>query len=100
MRYIGVTGVQTCALPIFGARVRGVAGEVEQRVHLRGPGPRAGAPVVAVPAGQPPWGGEGACRLRCRTGGGRRSEARRAGKEGRSRWSPEHYKTLTHDLHL
>src|SRR3712207_7983280 len=72
IRDIGVTGVQTCALPIF----RGA-----------GRGPFGGAP--------PPGRGRPAsCRLEGRGPGGRgrgsRSEERRVGKECRSRWSPYH----------
>src|SRR6266536_1216898 len=58
-----VTGVQTCALPIC------VSGRV----------------------GRGRTGGAGGVRLVRRGGGaGRRSEERRVGKEGRSRWSPYH----------
>src|SRR5215217_6582894 len=66
IRDIGVTGVQTCALPIcrhggapaVGARLARVEGEEDQR-----------------------WDGHAS---------GGRSEERRVGKECRSRWSPYH----------
>src|SRR3712207_7072063 len=84
IRDIGVTGVQTCALPIslFGFRRDGVRPGYEPAV----------AELVADVLGRPlewvirPWerfypsvdAGEG------------RSEERRVGKECRSRWSPYH----------
>src|SRR5258707_5991727 len=89
IRDIGVTGVQTCALPIFD-RLRGRAldgtdltgnllgrlgGLARKRLDLRGDH-REAAPGVAR-----------ACRL---DGGVERSEERRVGKECRSRWSPYH----------
>src|SRR5215203_6667132 len=62
IRDIGVTGVQTCALPIsFGPRSRPA-------------GPARRASPWPQPAGRT------------------RSEERRVGKECRSRWSPYHYK--------
>src|SRR6478672_13160306 len=62
IRYLIVTGVQTCALPIYG-------GCAHHRAHHPAAlsGPAAGH-------------------------GDRRSEERRVGKECRSRWSPYHYK--------
>src|SRR5256885_8269577 len=70
-----VTGVQTCALPIFGQHGEHAAGRrlpVRQQGDLRrrAGDSRHGAPVSA-PAGL-------------------RSEERRVGKECRSRWSPYH----------
>src|SRR5687768_18284841 len=62
IRDVAVTGVQTCALPIFAM-----------------PRPAARPP----PAGRP----SRAPRAPKRLG---RSEERRVGKEGRSRWSPDH----------
>src|SRR5438105_15162519 len=63
-----VTGVQTCALPIWRART-GRRSRAAESSWLRGirrsPGP---------------------------TGRARRSEERRVGKECRSRWSPDHSK--------
>src|SRR5438445_12328045 len=67
IRDIGVTGVQTCALPIFD----GAARLVEQEARVDAP---AGEVDVVV------------ARYR------RRSEERRVGKECRSRWSPYHEK--------
>src|SRR5476651_1123437 len=65
IRVIGVTGVQTCALPIFFA-------EGTRRTPLR----EAGGSVLILKARLGRW----------------RSEERRVGKECRSRWSPSHYK--------
>src|SRR5690349_24940554 len=88
IRDLYVTGVQTCALPIFARRgdvQRGRAVEpgrwggaagAEQHVgaeHERAVGPSAG----------PPWKPEA---------GRQRSEERRVGKECRSRWAPYHKK--------
>src|SRR3712207_6853847 len=88
IRDIGVTGVQTCALPISGMSVSSMAGETADHVAPRtslerscGDGDRA---VVArknrargARPSQP--------RLQFT-----RSEERRVGKECRSRWSPYH----------
>src|SRR5258707_12735421 len=83
IRDIGVTGVQTCALPISPAawhRVR-----------------RARGGRVAEPAGQDDRQLSGRRRERPRRAlrldrDGKRSEERRVGKECRSRWSPYHLK--------
>src|SRR5688572_32058152 len=80
IRDLTVTGVQTCALPIFDHRLPGL--RAHHLDHLPGarrahPGlrPRAHAGVEAeVP----------------RRRGPARSEERRVGKECRSRWSPYH----------
>src|SRR2546429_3030255 len=87
IRDVAVTGVQTCALPIWirffdSALAYGdghserLIGEVLQ-AHLR-----AGRVVVAtkVPPRNEEWPGKA----------GKRSEERRVGKECRSRWSPYH----------
>src|SRR5690606_40647072 len=81
IRCFHVTGVQTCALPIFDALfgaglsrpVEGRALEVLREVE------RSAVPVCAVDV---PSGLDGA------TGQVQRSEERRVGKEGRSRWAP------------
>src|SRR3712207_6952670 len=87
IRDIGVTGVQTCALPISGAvnAGRGPSANGREFCLLPGwssgvspPGRRTGllevppAPVLSEISGNP------------------RSEERRVGKECRSRWSPYH----------
>src|SRR3712207_8092945 len=90
IRDIGVTGVQTCALPIFIARQL-------HRVYARGRRwLRAHGQVVAVddvsfavPAGTifgllGPNGAGKTTTIKMR------SEERRVGKECRSRWSPYH----------
>src|SRR5438874_12854172 len=73
IRDLYVTGVQTCALPIcgLGGGTRGgwAAGGQQQRGWDGAP---VGGPQRAAP--------------------GHRSEERRVGKEGRSRWSIEHKK--------
>src|SRR5215469_17834538 len=68
IRDLYVTGVQTCALPIF------------PRHRRRRPGGRRPGPPAAGAADR----GRGAGRGR--------SEERRVGKECRSRWSPYHKK--------
>src|SRR3712207_8801440 len=85
IRDIGVTGVQTCALPILPR----AAGRGPRRRDRRGGGesPRG---RVAVPR---PRGGRRAGESRGDGRGGPRagrSEERRVGKECRSRWSPYH----------
>src|SRR2546422_3720672 len=86
IRDVAVTGVQTCALPIFGD------GEGRQDRRARQEErPQDREPTRSTPrsarigrrgprrcASWPPWGRRG------------RSEERRVGKECRSRWSPYH----------
>src|SRR3712207_7450283 len=87
IRNIGVTGVQTCALPILGrgplaaqdvlprvdeafrARDRGVVDPVGRHGRILTHTPRSRSPLPAATT---------------------RSEERRVGKECRSRWSPHH----------
>src|SRR3712207_8372051 len=87
IRDIGVTGVQTCALPIFpSARWFG------RRVRR----PRGGTP--SLPGGEcdggrtraRPWSAEGTGARAAQEYVGRRSEERRVGKECSSRWWPYH----------
>src|SRR3712207_8662335 len=83
IRDIGVTGVQTCALPIF-AEVIEAFGALAER-----PGTRDRRPPVQL---------RGRISGRLRFAGALkagvdevgRSEERRVGKECRSRWSPYH----------
>src|SRR3712207_8754913 len=78
IRDIGVTGVQTCALPIS-SRCR--AGPAFAAARTR----PTSAPTGRLPTIAPiQRGAEGAGLA------GRRSEERRVGKECRSRWSPYH----------
>src|SRR2546430_2854189 len=86
IRDLTVTGVQTCALPIFGATGH----------PLR---PRRHVVLVRVEARRDPSHGSRPrntarpCRRAARYGAARvavRSEERRVGKECRSRWSPYH----------
>src|SRR3712207_9288545 len=78
IRDIGVTGVQTCALPIWScrtgrcARTQGGAAPRRQTSRCRRPAQRPGSTG--------PWG---------------RSEERRVGKECRSRWLLYHQKNNT-----
>src|SRR3712207_7690329 len=88
IRDIGVTGVQTCALPISNAECgNGVVighgeGWETQYCHLAN-GSLQVKPVERVRAGQP------IARIGL-SGQTERSEERRVGKECRSRWSPYH----------
>src|SRR3712207_9026597 len=79
IRDIGVTGVQTCALPIWGKKGARAAAAAEPAGGASGDrrppsgGPRAAArPLSALPTL------------------GHSSEERRVGKECRCRWSPHH----------
>src|SRR5256884_6263295 len=88
IRDVAVTGVQTCALPIF------------RQAGARLPGPGAGRPSAADPGPQAavPGGDDRRGEDRQRAGAVprlpaarlRRSEERRVGKECRSRWSAYH----------
>src|SRR5205085_7547251 len=84
IRDLTVTGVQTCALPIW---CRGATGRAVD--DLRRPGDDLplgqGAQGPGVPAVREEPDDHRAHRLR-----GVRSEERRVGKECRSRWSPYH----------
>src|SRR3989440_642615 len=89
IRNLIVTGVQTCALPIFATEIRtAVRAVVERRrcgVHCPSDGVGAGRRIQAVVGGRVDQGaGMDAAADRVR------SEERRVGKEGRSRWSPYH----------
>src|SRR5258707_8723662 len=88
IRDIGVTGVQTCALPILfdrhiveGLRARGRAVRV---IELTGGRPKANAAVFAGVADGTETVVDGLALANLR------SEERRVGKECRSRWSPYH----------
>src|SRR2546426_5479201 len=77
-----VTGVQTCALPIYR----------RLRIGVRGRARLGTASLQGVARGRydllrPALRGTGAARHRARSD---RSEERRVGKECRSRWSPYH----------
>src|SRR3712207_7650418 len=73
IRDIGVTGVQTCALPIC----RPASATTRQPVETSAPA------ISGDPTSQPPARTSSGKR-------GKRSEERRVGKECRSRWSPYH----------
>src|SRR5436189_6346303 len=81
IRDTSVTGVQTCALPIWDRQPESAAGA--------GGGNRIARPDV-MPVDRGGRGGAGRPRsVVGTTGSGRpRSEERRVGKEGRARWSP------------
>src|SRR3712207_8944527 len=77
IRDIGVTGVQTCALPISSALLppASTLGVRNMRGRLAGRVPRAGRRTD-------PW--------RADEAGAWGSEERRVGEEGRSPWAPDH----------
>src|SRR2546429_6319749 len=89
IRYVAVTGVQTCALPIFrrvrrrrasalrglAPSARGAAGRVERVSHADFAELELLGPLLRLPGPHDT---------------GARSEERRVGKECRSRWSPYH----------
>src|SRR2546430_11435366 len=91
IRYLTVTGVQTCALPILGAGKTTIA-PFEQPVRLDDAPAQAsgdlrsdGRLAGAHEAHEREMAAEGVYRHVIR-----RSEERRVGKECRSRWSPYH----------
>src|SRR5207253_4148399 len=76
-----VTGVQTCALPIWAARPR-PRKQAGSRPRARCLAAPRGAARTARSASRPPHGAG------WRAGRSPRSEERRVGKECRARWSP------------
>src|SRR3712207_8354547 len=87
IRDIGVTGVQTCALPILGVVDRDAVHVREHGRDLRAGGRVAGATPESSDEGRPVGGSGYPLRVPSPHG---RSEERRVGKECRSRWSPYH----------
>src|SRR3712207_8969435 len=85
IRDIGVTGVQTCALPICSSPLT-VGQPVMGVVNSWRPAGGAHAEYVCVPAASVVPLPDGADLVEAST----RSEERRVGKECRSRWSPYH----------
>src|SRR2546429_4515581 len=89
IRDVAVTGVQTCALPIFG-RVRDGArlrqGKILRRLSAGRSDGASRSRYAALRADEAGWPRRPAHRPRAV----RRSEERRVGKECRSRWSPYH----------
>src|SRR3712207_7135298 len=83
IRDIGVTGVQTCALPISG-KDQSTSGVTVRGFRQRLPVSDPGAVVDGAPAGVAP------APAAFLVEEGDRSEERRVGKECRSRWSPYH----------
>src|SRR2546430_5417907 len=86
IRDLTVTGVQTCALPISGARPPPVARAPRRGVLVPGEQPREHAPAIDQSRGDR----QVHLALCAPARALRRSEERRVGKECRSRWSPYH----------
>src|SRR5256886_11445915 len=93
IRDLTVTGVQTCALPISApSSSRTFPRRLPPR-YFSTPSGIAGVPVPAfLRRISSRVSGSGGSRLQ--TAPPSRSEERRVGKEGRSRWSPYHYKKI------
>src|SRR3712207_9352749 len=89
MRKLGVTEVQTCALPISRDAARVLLVDRDHHAARRGMGAAHLAEALVGPAEHV---GEPLPLDRQRGAQARRSEERRVGKECRSRWSPSHYK--------
>src|SRR3712207_8713435 len=87
IRDIGVTGVQTCALPISPTPI-GMPIRLARPMMISDPMIACATP----PPGCPSAGGDWVKNAGSRAGSPRkmRSEERRVGKECRSRWSPYH----------
>src|SRR3712207_8444101 len=83
IRDIGVTGVQTCALPIF---------DLVDAHHVEPQAPRrlGGCGVEVLVQQEARLDPSESPNPDRRRAGARRSEERRVGKECRSRWSPYH----------
>src|SRR3712207_6888749 len=86
IRDIGVTGVQTCALPISGVDARAERHEGRAEAGREG---RLGL-FAEPPFGAGDLGRVAGEEVVHRLLGRERSEERRVGKECRSRWSPYH----------
>src|SRR5436189_5381083 len=86
IRDTSVTGVQTCALPIF----------LDFRPPVAAPSGIQGNPFGATPVSTYSRDGYNWDTVQA---GNNRSEERRVGKECRSRWSPYHYKKKIHNEH-
>src|SRR5260370_5375104 len=88
IRDSSVTGVQTCALPIYVSACNPSSAQPAFTLPIRSASRRAESKVillnVSATRGLPPR------PSYTRFDGGNRSEERRVGKEGRSRWSPYH----------
>src|SRR3712207_7223756 len=86
IRDIGVTGVQTCALPIYPCSTAPQRGRTEHRTSPRAdpPPPERSARLWTCSRLSAP------ASLLFRSLDRVRSEERRVGKECRSRWSPYH----------
>src|SRR2546422_6310741 len=84
IRDVAVTGVQTCALPIWVLRLEQPLGEIVPHDQDGAARPRflrrERAPLLDLDVAD----------LEVALGGALRSEERRVGKECRSRWSPYH----------
>src|SRR2546430_12049030 len=98
IRYLTVTGVQTCALPIYPISLSSASAAAASASASR-PAPPAPAPSTRTSSSRC------ACASRRASGAGivnceavaSRSEERRVGEEGRFRWSPDHLKKKNSD---
>src|SRR2546430_11696872 len=88
IRDLTVTGVQTCALPIFFAAA---SGENENAGTRVGTSPVSFETRIASASPSSPSGSSTSAGA-IRATSSRRSEERRVGEECRSRWSPDHLK--------
>src|SRR5687768_17997723 len=84
IRDVAVTGVQTCALPIFGKLLMQQCSTTVKKVSLELGG---NAPFIVFNDADLDAAVNGAIASKYRNA---RSEERRVGKECRSRWSPYH----------
>src|SRR2546429_5059489 len=94
IRYVAVTGVQTCALPILGADPATLPIVVRVNGNVTDQPPRDRTPMTGtvdqILEDMDRLEGLGAGHAFWAMFGPPRSEERRGGKEGRSRWSPYH----------
>src|SRR3712207_7597127 len=88
IRDIGVTGVQTCALPIFPSACSSCSAPPSRKFWMSNRRLNRGGRTVST--GKRPLHRDGLDTARIGKEPALRSEERRVGKECRSRWSPYH----------
>src|SRR3712207_7486940 len=89
IRDIGVTGVQTCALPISSISSSAALTAAARNASIDAPASKTSA-IVCADSARTQRGSASSQAARIVAASWHRSEERRVGKECRSRWSPYH----------